>query len=124
MTLIDSNIIIYASKPGYEFLHATLAQADVAVSVVSEVETLGHHQLTASEKSYLGEFFANVTRLPITEEVIQQAIKLRQTRKMSLGDSLVASTALVHGASLTTRNTDDFKWIPNLTSVNPFDAQG
>jgi len=47
--LIDSNIIIYASKPGYEFLHPLMGQADLAVSVISYVETLGYHQLTEPE---------------------------------------------------------------------------
>jgi hypothetical protein len=48
--LIDSNIIIYASKPGYEFLHSLMGQADLAVSVISYVETLGYHQLTEPER--------------------------------------------------------------------------
>jgi predicted nucleic acid-binding protein len=40
---------------------------------------------------------------------------------MSLGDSLIAATALVHNLILVTRNTDDFNWIANLSLLNPFD---
>jgi toxin FitB len=38
---------------------------------------------------------------------------------MSLGDSLVAATALVHARTLVTHNVDDFKWIAGLQLLNP-----
>jgi len=47
---------------------------DIAVSVITQVETLGYHQLTADEKLYLIEFFANVERLPVSEFVVEEAI--------------------------------------------------
>ncbi len=119
MKLVDSNIIIYASKPGFDFLHPLLAEPDVAVSVITHVEALGYHQLTADEKLYLAEFFANVDRLPVSEAVVEKAIALRQTRKVKLGDSLIAATALAHGATLVTHNTDDFKWIAGLMLLDP-----
>jgi predicted nucleic acid-binding protein len=120
MKLIDSNIVIYASKPGCEFLHSLLSEPDVAVSVITHVETLGYHQLSADEKLYLTEFFANVERLPVSEAVVDKAIALRQTRQIKLGDSLIAATALAQGATLVTRNTDDFKWISGLALLDPF----
>lgn len=57
MKLLDSNIVIYATKPGFEFLEATLASA---------------------------------------------------------------ATALAHGYDLVTRNVDDFKWISELSVIDPF----
>jgi len=59
--------------------------------------------------------------LPLGEAVVEQAVKLRQIQKMTLGDSLVAATALVHGRKLVTRNAKDFSWIAGLVVVNPFD---
>jgi toxin FitB len=56
----------------------------------------------------------------ISDAVLQQAIKLRQVRKVTLGDSLVAATALVHGRTLVARNAKHFEWIPGLTVLNPF----
>jgi predicted nucleic acid-binding protein len=118
--LADSNIIIYASKPGYEFLHPLVAQADLAVSVISYVETLGYHQLTEPERRFLKEFFENVNLLPLSDSVLERAISLRQTRKMKLGDSLIAATALVAGLTLVTRNAQDFDGIPGLDLLDPF----
>ena len=58
--------------------------------------------------------------LPLSEVVVGQAVKLRQIRKMSLGDALVAATTLVHGRMLVTRNTKDFEWVAGLRLHNPF----
>lgn len=122
MRLVDSNIIIYAGKPGFGFLHPLLAGPDVAVSVITEIETLGYHRLTTEEKAALLGFFANVERLGISDEVVAHAIALRQTRSIKLGDSLVAATGLVHGATLVTHNTEDFKWIKGLPLFDPLAA--
>jgi hypothetical protein len=48
-------------------------------------------------------------------------MQLRQQHKMSLGDSLIAATALIHDLILATRNIDDFNWINDLKLVNPID---
>jgi predicted nucleic acid-binding protein len=54
--------------------------------------------------------------------VIQQAIVLRQLRKMSLADAIIAATALAPDLPLVTRNVDDFKHIAGLKLINPFMA--
>jgi len=53
-----------------------------------------------------------VELIPLSDAVAQQAIQLRQQRRIKLGDSIIAGTALVHGLTLVTHNTDDFDWIP------------
>jgi predicted nucleic acid-binding protein len=42
---------------------------------------------------------------------------------MSLGDALIAATALVHDLTLVTRNVEDFQWIQGLLLLNPFEAE-
>jgi hypothetical protein len=67
----------------------------------------------------LEQFFQTAERLPLSEAVVQWAVKLRQRRKMSLGDSIVAGTAIAHERTLVTRNTDDFRWIEEIKLLNP-----
>ena len=55
--------------------------------------------------------------LPIDDRVIRQAISLRQTRKMSLGDALIAATALVYNLPLVIRNIRDFSGLVGLTLI-------
>jgi toxin FitB len=38
---------------------------------------------------------------------------------MTLGDALIAGTALAHELELLTRNVDDFRWIPELRVRDP-----
>ena len=48
-------------------------------------------------------------------------MKLKQIKKMSLGDAIIAGTALVYDLTVVTRNIDDFRWIDQLKVLNPFD---
>ncbi len=120
MMLLDSNIIIYAAKPEHDDLRRFIAEHAPVVPAISRVEVLGFHRLTEQDKVFFEAFFAAATVFPITESILDQAIQLRQVRKMSLGDALVAATCLVHSLTLVTCNTDDFDWIPSLRLFNPF----
>ncbi|MEW6531044.1 MAG: type II toxin-antitoxin system VapC family toxin [Thermodesulfobacteriota bacterium] len=119
--LIDSNIIIYAARREHEDLRRFIAQHAPAVSAISYVEVLGYHKLTNEERRHFEDFFAVAPILSLSHIVLEQAIKLRQIKKMTLGDSLVAATALSHNLTLVTRNTSDFEWIPALSLLNPFE---
>jgi predicted nucleic acid-binding protein len=121
MMLLDSNIVIYAAQSGYDELRRWIAglRPAPAISAIRYVEVLGYHKLTEAERTMLEGSFASAMVLPIGDEVLTKAVRLRQTRKMSLGDALVAATALVHGRTLVTRNVRDFEWIPGLSVFNP-----
>jgi hypothetical protein len=121
MMLIDSNIIIYATYPDHEDLRRLIEEQAPFVSAVSYVEVLGYHKLKEQERIYLEMFFEEARVLPLSQEVLDQAVLLRQYRKMTLGDALVAGTAITHNLTLITRNIDDFQWIEGLTIFNPFD---
>lgn len=122
MMLLDSNIIIYAAKAEYAYLCDLIAENSPVLSAVSYVEVLGYHRLTTIEKSYFESFFKASTVLPITDNILQTAIALKQQQKLSLGDSLIAATAVCHSLILVTRNTKDFEWISSLRLLNPLNA--
>ncbi len=121
--LIDSNIIIYAAMPEHQPLRDFIAQRAPAVSAVSYVEVLGYHRLTAEDRHHFEAFFAASRIIYISQNVLEQAVRLRQSRRMTLGDALIAGTALAHDLTLVTRNTDDFDWIENLRLLNPLASE-
>lgn len=65
-----------------------------AASVVSHLEVLGYPRLTEQERQHFETFFAAAPVLPLSQDILEQVVKLRQLRKITLGDALVAGTAL------------------------------
>jgi predicted nucleic acid-binding protein len=120
--LLDSNIIIYSAKSGHAELRDFLNLNLYSVSVVSRIEVLGYHLLTEQKREYLEKFFEAASVLPISDLVVTQAVHLRQIRRMSLGDAIVAGTALTYKLELVTRNVRDFSWIQGLMITNPLES--
>ena len=117
--LLDSNIVIYALLPEHGSLRSMIAEHSPSVSAVSYVEVLGYHGLTAGERATFERFFAAARVLPVGSDVVLRATRLRQTRKMTLGDALIAATALEFGLRLVTRNVRDYRWIEGLELLDP-----
>ena len=117
--LLDSNIVIYAVQPAYASLQQFIAAHGPVVSAVTYVEVLGFHRLDPVDREALERFFAATRILPIDQPVLERAVMLRQQRRMTLGDALIAATALVHGLTLVTHNTADFQWVANLVLHDP-----
>jgi predicted nucleic acid-binding protein len=121
--LLDSNIIIYSVQPENQFLRQLISKKVPMVSAVSYVEVLGYHRLSEAEREHFEMFFAEARILPLSPPVLDAAVRIRQSRKIKLGDSLVAGTALLYGLSLVTRNVDDFAGIEGLQILNPFEER-
>jgi len=119
--LLNSNILIYAGQPGNEFLDAWLTAEGTRMSAISIPEVLGFTGLSADDETVFEAWFARLFVQAVTEPILRRAAALRRQRRMKLGDSIIAATALVIGAKLVTRNVDDFKHIAGLEIVNPFD---
>jgi predicted nucleic acid-binding protein len=120
--LLDSNIIIYSAKREHADLRHFLSENLYSVSAVSRIEVLGYHLLAVEQREYLEKFFDAASILTISDSVVTQAVNLRQTKRMSVGDAIVAGTALAHQLDLVTRNVRDFSWIKGLSLINPFDS--
>src|SRR5262247_614325 len=117
--LIDSNVIIYSAQLPYADLRRFIADHAPSVSAISYVEVLGYHRLLEPHRQYFIQFFQTARVLPLSQAVLDQAVALRQRRRMSLGDAIIAGTALAYGLTLVTRNTEDFQGIDKLSLINP-----
>ncbi|HEV7475297.1 MAG TPA: type II toxin-antitoxin system VapC family toxin [Pyrinomonadaceae bacterium] len=119
--LLDSNIIIYSAKREHAELRHFLRENLYSVSAVSRIEVLGYHLLAGKQREYLEKFFDAANILTISDSVVTQAVQLRQEKRMSLGDAIIAGTALAHQLKLVTRNVRDFDWIQGLSLINPIE---
>ncbi len=120
--ILDSNLVICSVRAEYPGLRRLISADGFAVSVITIVEVLGYHKLSQLARGELENFLAATEILPITDAIVASAVKLRQSRKMSLGDALIAATALIARRTLLTHNVKDFAWIPGLTVSNPLAA--
>ena len=118
--LLDTNILIYACQPGGEWLSVWTEDAEAAIASVSRVEALGFHRITGEEEVAIRRFITASVSYPLDEEVIERATALRQQKKMSLADAIIAATALEYDLPLVTRNESDFSHIAGLRVINPF----
>jgi toxin FitB len=63
---------------------------------------------------------ATFTEAPLTSAVIERAVKLQQVKSMSLGDAIVAATALKNNCQLVAANIGDFSHINEQPVQAPF----
>jgi predicted nucleic acid-binding protein len=120
--LIDSNLIIYATQPPYAQMRGWLVDNATHYCAITRLETLGYHHLGDAEQQAIMAILENLEILMITKVTLEIAIALRQQRKMSLGDALIAASCLEHQLPLATANDKDFDWIEDLEIVNPLDG--
>jgi predicted nucleic acid-binding protein len=124
--LIDTNIVIYymnnkIPQKGLSKVKQILKDSFI-VSIISNIETLGWYNIAESEKIKLADFLSYSSVIYIDKRIQEKAIEIRQNKKMKLGDSIIAATALVHNLTIVTRNETDF-WGLGLTIYNPFEEK-
>ena len=123
--LIDSNVLIdfmaeLIPAKGSDFVE-NLFNTNFLISVVTKIEVLGYNDLP-HKISMMRNFVSLSEILQLNETVTEKTIDLKRSyRKMKLGDAIIAATAIVYNLALITRNTDDFKFIPNFTVLNPYE---
>lgn len=120
--LLDTNVVIASLNNvlppgGAVFVNAL----DPAVSVMTQIELLGWYNVSSADLAPLQNFVGKATIFPLEAKAIEQSIRLRQQHKIKTPDAIIAATALVHNLTLLTRNLSDFKQIPGLGLINPFD---
>jgi len=117
--LIDTNILIDAQmkklpEKGIKFLTDIINQ-DFTVSFITYIEFLGYKDISQAIKDFIT--LADV--IGINKTIIDTCITLRKTQSIKLPDAIIAATAIVSNLVLISRNTSDFKNVPNLQVINP-----
>ena len=102
--LLDSNILINAARPEalYGACRPWVKHPDAAVSAISRVEVLSFTRLTAADAVAFAAMFLLLPQLPVTDAVLDLAVKIRQQFRLKTSDAIIAATALEHGLELIT----------------------
>jgi hypothetical protein len=104
--LLDTNFILGILKRDplvlAEVSSRQLHVGECLYSAITRMELLGFHRITREEESLIRQKLDRLTYLPLTGNIENVAIDLRQTRKIKLPDAIIAATALCSGIELLT----------------------
>jgi predicted nucleic acid-binding protein len=117
MVCFDTSIVIYIANGTLG--EDIVGDEKIIYPSIVQIESLGYPSIRSIEEQRVRELLATLTMIPLTETIVEQAIKLRHIKKMSLGDAIVAATALENNSQLWTVNIKDFDHIDDLALINP-----
>lgn len=117
MICFDTNIVIYLANKTLD--ESIIKDEPIAYPSIISIESLGYPDIRSIEEQRIRELLSTITEIPLTSAIIERSILLRQDKRMSLGDAIVAATALDNNLELWTANTKDFSHIEGLQLVNP-----
>lgn len=121
--LLDSNTVIdYIAQlhpdAGRRWLDEIIDE-EINVSVITKIEVLSFAPDKTDNYAILLDFFDSSRVFALDADIERKTIQIRQNQKIKLPDAIIAATSLVHGLSLITRNTADFKNIADLKTIDP-----
>ena len=116
--ILDTNVVIYYVGGEIKTLRKLIpimrSYATVMLPSIVITELWSGKQTPLTEITAIEAFIATLVVIPLEMQVARSAGILRRDYNLSIGDSIVASTALTMGSTLLTRNIRDFKKVPNL----------
>jgi predicted nucleic acid-binding protein len=112
--LADTNFLIYLHE-GKSFVEPFL-NYDFGISFVSEIELLGHKNISSDEEDSLKALIKDSFVFNFNEELKLQTIALKKRYSIKLPDAIIASTAIIFQIPLITSDKD-FKSIKELDLI-------
>ena len=104
--LLDTNFILGILKSDPLVLAQVSSRqlhvGECSYSAITRMELLGFHRITRDEESLIRQKLDRLAYLPLTGNVENVVIDLRQTHKIKLPDAIIAATALCSGIELLT----------------------
>jgi predicted nucleic acid-binding protein len=119
--LIDTNSVIdYLDNKLPDNANHLIEGIPNKISVITRMELLSWPGADENQTVILNAFIFGSLVYALDEPVIVKAIEIRKTYKIKLPDAIIAATALINTFTLITRNAKDFKNIPGLEVINPY----
>lgn len=118
--ILDTNILIYLSKQTLLLSDVTSPDELVFISVITYMEAMGYPFGDKNEEAIINNLCSTIPVIHLTDEIIQEVIKIRKRKKIKLPDAIIFSSAKIHELTLLTANKSDFKGLNgNVRVINP-----
>lgn len=104
--LLDTNFILGILKSDpivlAEVSSRSIHIGECSYSAITRMELLGFHNINREEEALIRQKLDRLTYLPLSGEIENVVVTLRQARKIKLPDAIIAATALCSGIELLT----------------------
>ncbi|MEQ9377395.1 MAG: type II toxin-antitoxin system VapC family toxin [Imperialibacter sp.] len=123
LVLCDTNIIIEFYKENATILEALkqIGQENIVLSIVTSGELM-YGALNKKELNKINQDLSHLKVLDIDKPTCEMFMKLMNkyslSHNLTLGDGLIAATAITHDLPLYTLNLKDFKYIEGVRLWN------
>jgi predicted nucleic acid-binding protein len=123
-SVLDSNLIILASKQRIDTEKLLSLYDEFYVSIVTYMEVYAYDFQIQDEKDLIDELFANLEIVEVNRDVADRAILYRKNnvKKVKLPDAIILATAKHLNADLLSDDWDDFQGIDSSVNVLNLDA--
>jgi predicted nucleic acid-binding protein len=99
--ILDTNVVLYFLAGR---LREPLPQANIYISVITEIELLSYPLLSVESESEINDFLADVTIVDLSKHIKQTTINLRRQHRLKLPDAIIVATAHYLNAKLLTND--------------------
>ncbi|MCY7327644.1 MAG: type II toxin-antitoxin system VapC family toxin [Saprospiraceae bacterium] len=107
--ILDSNVLIYRSKNLLDLREFFGRYKNVAVSVITYMETLGHRFENSVEEETIRQILETLIIVQTDMNIAEKVIAYKQIRRIKTPDAIILATASYLDADLITVNESDFK---------------
>ena len=97
-----------------------IVDSECILSFISEIELQVWNPTDPADIAIYQSFVSNSTVIGIDGDIIKETIRIRKIYKIKLPDAIIAATALVNDPTLIADNDKDFKLLPELKYLNPY----
>ena len=94
---LDTNIILYLLGGR---LAESLPNGQYFTSIIVEMELRSYPSLTEQDEGHILNFLKDITVVDLTEEVKEEAIRIRRLNSTKLPDAIIVATAQILNAKL------------------------
>lgn len=118
---IDSNVIIDFFEKRFNTRQKDylikIFNNDFYLSFVVFIEVLGY-ETPPQKLNQINGLLSLGEKVMINEDIIQTCINIRKSKRIKLGDAIIAAASLETNSTLLTNNTKDFQGVENLKVIN------
>lgn len=124
--LWDTNTVIYYLQQQFPpipeaYVDGLVEQHTPVISAITEIELLSWKSASPQDITVIGNLIRDARVIELDPDIKIKTADIRKIHGLKMPDAIIAASALVHNLTLLTRNVSDFKKIPQLNIINPWE---